>query len=85
MVAWITQVWFQIYLWIGPFLHFAMGMPGPKNILDGKTKPVHATRMDALTSGRLGVVAFEAGSYAIVHFVVFLIKMTSDTCECSAT
>jgi len=77
VVAWITQVWFQIYLWVGPFPHFAMGMPGPKNLFDGKTTPVRATRMDALTSGRLGVVAFEAGSYAVIHFVVFIMKMVN--------
>ena len=54
-----------------------MGMPGPKNLFDGKTTPVYGTRMDGLTSGKLGVVAFEAGSYAIIHFVVFIIKMVN--------
>ena len=29
VVAWVTQIWFQFYLWAGPFLHFALGMPGP--------------------------------------------------------
>ena len=40
-----------------------MGMPGPKNLFDGKTTPVYGTRMDGLTSGKLGVVAFEAGRH----------------------
>ena len=77
VIAWITQIWFQIYLWVGPFAHFAMGMPGPNNIFDGKTTPVQGTRMDALCSGKLGVVAMMAGSYAIIHFVVFIRKMYS--------
>jgi hypothetical protein len=76
-VAWITQIWFFIYLNVGPFLHFAMGMPGPKNIFDGKTTPIECTRMDALTTGRLGVVAYMAGSYAVIHFFTFLMKTCS--------
>ena len=33
------------------------------------------TRMDALSSGTLGMCAYYVGSYAIIHFVVFIRKM----------
>merc|ERR1711865_408648 len=70
IVAFVTQVWMVIYLVFGPFQHFAMGMPGPRNIFDGECKPVHGTRMWALTSGTMGVVAYYMGSYATIHFIV---------------
>ena len=62
-------------LWAGPFLHFFMGMPDEKQILDGKCTPERGTRMYALTTHSLAVVAFMAGSYAIIHFAVFIRKM----------
>ena len=34
------------------------------------------TRMDALSSGTLGMCAYYVGSYAIIHFIVFVRHFT---------
>lgn len=72
---WAVQIWMIIYLFVGPFLNFFMGMPGPNNIFDGKCEPKAVTQMHALTSGTLGTVAYMMGTYAIIHFLCFLRKM----------
>lgn len=76
VLAGFAQCWMFIYLNVGPFLHFLMGMPGPNNIFDGKGTPKQHTGMQALTRGVMGPIANFAGSYAVVHFVVWLRKYT---------
>lgn len=77
-LGWILQLWMVIYLNVGPFLHFLQGMPGPNNIFDFGRTPKESTRMDGLYRGVVGVCANFAGSYAVVHFVVFMRKFTDD-------
>ena len=73
-INWAVQIWMILYLFAGPFLHFFMGMPGPDNIFDGKCEPKKGCQMHAVNSGTLGIVAYMAGSYAVVHFICFLRK-----------
>ena len=73
---WIGQIWIFVYLcFLGPVPHFLMGMPGPKNIFDGKGSPRHRTAMFALTAHTLGTCCFWIASYAVIHFIVFVRKM----------
>ena len=74
LINWAVQIWMILYLFAGPFLHFFMGMPGPNNIFDGKCEPKKGCQMHAVNSGTLGIVAYMAGSYAVVHFICFLRK-----------
>jgi hypothetical protein len=77
MLAWSAQVWIVFYLCVlGPVPHFLMGMPGPGNVFDGQGTPAHATRMHALTSGTLGTCCYWIASYAVIHLIVFVRKMT---------
>lgn len=78
VLAWVAQIWMFVYLNVGPFLHFLQGMPGPGNIFDLGRRPKESTRMDGLYRGTVGICANFAGSYAVVHFVVFLRKFLDD-------
>ena len=78
VLAGFAQVWMFVYLCVGPFFHFLLGMPGPNNIFDGKGTPKVQTGMQALVRGVMGPIANFAGSYAVVHFVVWLRKYTDD-------
>ena len=71
-INWAVQIWMFIYLHVGPFINFFVGMPGPNNIFDGKYEPKHVTQTHALTTGTLGTVAYMMGSYAEIHFLCFL-------------
>ena len=71
----LGQIWICVYLCcLGPVPHFLMGMPGPRNIFDGKGTPKERTQMHALTGNTLGTCCFWIASYAVVHFIVFVRK-----------
>ncbi len=74
--AWIVQIWMFIYLMVlGPLPHFLGSMPGPKNIFDFKGISKSATQMFSIGARELGTAAYFLASYAILHFVLFVIKM----------
>ncbi len=76
IVAWIVQIWMFIYLMvIGPLPHFLGSMSGPNNIFDFKGISKRVTEMFSISYGVLGTSAYFLATYAIIHFVLFVIKM----------
>lgn len=74
-LAWAAQLWMVIYLCcLGPVPHFLGGMPGPNNMFDFKGTPKAHTSMFGLQRGVLGTCCYWIASYAVVHFIVFVMK-----------
>lgn len=74
-LAWVAQVWMFVYLcFLGPVPHFLGGMPGPNNVFDFKGTPKAHTSMFGLQRGVLGTCCYWIASYAVVHFIVFVMK-----------
>ena len=81
-LSWAAQLWIFVYLIaFGPVPHFLGGMPGEDNIFKklgvaAAGEPKDKTGMHALTYGTLGTCCYFIASYAVIHFIVFVRKMT---------